>query len=1263
MKKNICISFSIFLGITGYCQLSPNMENSAPLSPTTEAASKLSSIPVNFFTGVPNISVPIYSYSSSTNGLSLGISIDYFSGGTQVAESPTTVGLNWFLSAGGEIARTVRGMPDDYPTYGYMYASSIPTDYRSNGDKYYYDSLDAEQDIFQFNFNGRGGQFYIGKNGQILSVPSSKLKITYTTSSSSLVAFRIITEDGVKYDFNDVESTTVTVNSPSSTFYNTGFSGSYNSAWYLSRIISPFSTDTIKFTYSSTSVNYQFGFPQVTFVRTSDGVRTTTYTPTGSNSSTITKISSIAFPDKTTVSFIYGCPYVYANNDLALSKIKIGDTTFRYGYNLNYTTTISGNSTRLLLSGVTPYTPKEYKDGYSFFYNTPFFAPLGSGGDTIQNKRDYWGYYNGANNGTNLIPQVNGYSWGANRNPNFSYATANSLHYFYLPGGGYIIYDYELNDHLPYTKDVHQITKNPTTTTQDSVTLNQVFNTKHQLVFALDTSVSRSGSAPISGTGNYILNLKSSDGSVTYLSDTLSLYDLFYLGMKTWTFNIANGNYRLDASPPASTTITGSFPINISWENRILDTTHTATTAGGLRVKKVTRKNAYDDPSISFQYLKYIRTDGKSSGFFGDIPKYDYLYGETVNNGGTTKTNYDLVSSEPVSNMNYAQGSPVGYSRVEVVEGDSSHNIGKTVYEFTDLTAINTNIFTPTFPYAPNNMRDWGLGLPKKISVYDSAGNLIKKTVTTYGYDSLLYNNTNFKSLKLGHTYTVYNGDPSNPSTPKVRTYIGQEYYASGGRIYPTSVADTLFQSNGTTNTSSKSFVYDTNYNVIKVITSYDRTRGLSLENRIYYPYNYIIGGAIGKLRDSSIIAVPVASESWITGDSNPRILSGTITAFKQLTQGYIKPDTLFILQSNKPIGQSTIGNFDSSKLNRNYTYFKAQTSFPAYDSKANPLQVSNLISGQNSSVIMDYNQNYAVAKISNAANSDVAYTSFEADGSGNWTIASATRDTAAITGKQGYNLSNGNITKSSLNTSLTYILTLWAKTTTSITVNGSSVTSYISQVNNWNLYSLTLSGISSITISGSGVIDELRLHPKDANMVSNTYTPLIGTTATTGANNTIVYNEYDNLNRIKLIRDRNKNILKRYDYSDSAMSITVNPIFADSLKVCSGGSGHYYWFYEDVNPFSDTYGCGFTGGSGTDCVTCPFTCTGEGYKLINCVCELGQRCNTSTTYMKIWDNGCSCWVWKWRCIYHYIWSDGSTSSDYTEYNNSACYIGACGGS
>jgi YD repeat-containing protein len=111
-----------------------------------------------------------------------------------------------------------------------------------------------------------------------------------------------------------------------------------------------------------------------------------------------------------------------------------------------------------------------------------------------------------------------------------------------------------------------------------------------------------------------------------------------------------------------------------------------------------------------------------------------------------------------------------------------------------------------------------------------------------------------------------------------------------------------------------------------------------------------------------------------------------------------------------------------------------------------------------------------------------------------------------------------------------TYIVTLWG-TTNGARVNGALPGRTGATANGYTLYEWAVSGSTQITISGSGSIDELRLHPQDALMNTYTYQPLLGLTAQTDASNNIVYYEYDALGRLKLARDRNRNILKQYKY------------------------------------------------------------------------------------------------------------------------------------
>jgi hypothetical protein len=1295
----LCCAFNFYASAQA-----PNVGNFTPQTGTTGQGSKLGSVPVNIFTGVPVVGVPLYSYQNNAGDLGWNLSLSYFAGGMQVAQSATNVGLGWFLNATGSVSRTVRGVPDDLPT-GYINTLALPTDFRSSGDNYYDDITDAQQDIFQFNCNGRSGKFVISKDHIVLAQEISKLKIAYTTDANNAInSFKITTENGLVYDFSTLETSSIS----NVTDFTSGYANTnYTSAWYLTKLSTVFGLDSIKFNYTIKLDTSNIGYPQTTFVKNSDGSRPYTYTPTAKQTTNAARLSSIVFPNGNTVGFEYGnvtynvvtspTNQTYATGEKLLKAIKISDTTFRYGYQLNYKTdyqyrvpyACSGqepcfytysDASEAFLTSVIPYTPKGKNLGYRFGYNQP--TSLDSA--KVYYQKDYWGFYNKASlsNPPNLFPLTNGYTWGTNRNPNINYAKAGALMEFNLPDGGYISYQYELNDHYPYTKTPNTVAINAATaTTQNTITLNQVFNTKHLLSFNVSSTLARIGSAPVGGSRIITCNIKNVAGTITYATTSFSLYDLFYLGIKNWSFNVPNGSYMLQTQLSAGTSVTtGNYPINITWENKQIDNTINAVTAGGLRVKRLMRRAVSDDPiNATIEEFKYITADGKSSGFLGDIPKYDYPYKEIVNG---TAIDYTAVSSEPINNQDYSQGGNIGYNRVEVISGTSTHNIGKTVYEFTGLADVNSNVSTSSFPYAPQQTNDWGWGLPKKVSVYDSANTLLKRTVTNYAFDTMVYANINNKSLKLGKSATQFAG-----TTPTAKTYLAQEFYPTAGRVYPTAVYDTIFQRDGTINDSYKTFVYDSNYNVKKMTTGYDKTRGLQLETRLYYPYNYKIflpksgvpGRYLSIINTLGIITPVVSSEAWIIGDGNPRLLSNNITDYRTI-YSTIKPLTAYAIQTNKPIPVGVIGNFDSSKLIRDTNYIKQQQQFLLYDTSGNLLQSTSPITNQSSSAIMDYNKQYTTAKISNAAYNDVAYTSFESDGSGNWIIPSTMRDgSIALTGKKSYALSSGNITTLNfLNTGITYLVTVWSKTNANtFFINGGYTISPITEHNGWSLYSKEISNASSITISGNGLIDELRLHPKDANMATNTYEPMVGVTSSTDANNNVTYYEYDTLNRVNLIRDRDRNIIKKYQYAkDKPIPVYYPPHWVpcnycvpDPVGV---GASCIEWhtdctrdsIFVDDNPLSDSFNLKkHIAFGGVNICICPyinnFPPTAK-YKTVNGICEIGVRVNTSTVRFKV-VSATSVVTWMWYCTYHYLWSDGSVSIDFSETNANPCGLGIAG--
>jgi hypothetical protein len=184
------------------------------------------------------------------------------------------------------------------------------------------------------------------------------------------------------------------------------------------------------------------------------------------------------------------------------------------------------------------------------------------------------------------------------------------------------------------------------------------------------------------------------------------------------------------------------------------------------------------------------------------------------------------------------------------------------------------------------------------------------------------------------------------------------------------------------------------------------------------------------------------------------------------------------------------------------------------------------------------YANQYPIATVSNASEVAIAYTSFEEGALGGFTIASTVRNAAnAFTGKQTYTLTSGAISKTGLPAGKEYLLTYFTKNTSGATVlaNGTVAiggTLLFTTTNGWRCYQHVLpTTTTSVTISGTIIIDELRLHPKEAQMTSYTYTLLLGITSSNTNNSRINFFEYDALQRLKLVRDLDGNIVKKTDY------------------------------------------------------------------------------------------------------------------------------------
>lgn len=232
-----------------------------PPSPTAYELGKYGQIPVGYFTGTPNISVPLYNYKAGQ--LSVPITLSYNSNGIKVDEIETIVGLGWSLNIGGVITRIVRDDPDEdsyqfYPENEIHEAgtySEMAMDYFISATV---DGMDSESDLYMFNFNGYVGKFVYDNNKKILIMPHQNLKIVAYCNNSNEINYEITSTDGIRYIFSEVEkthyfreltNTTDDLNVPLIT------------AWYLTRIIHP-SGDEIIFTYEPHEYAYSSSISQ-----------------------------------------------------------------------------------------------------------------------------------------------------------------------------------------------------------------------------------------------------------------------------------------------------------------------------------------------------------------------------------------------------------------------------------------------------------------------------------------------------------------------------------------------------------------------------------------------------------------------------------------------------------------------------------------------------------------------------------------------------------------------------------------------------------------------------------------------------------------------------------------------------------------------------------------------------------------------------------------------------------------------------------------
>jgi YD repeat-containing protein len=1078
MKKYCLLIIATFISIYLKSQDLDKFHEVIPPSPTVAALMKFTDIPVSYNTGIPNITVPIWTMKGKQ--LNLPISLSYHASGIKVNQMASWVGLGWALNAGGSIARIKKGNFDEHPQEGYWKTIENYNGSRSgdNFNETWIDDnkfelllkgLDTEPDIFSFNFMGYSGHFVIDADftgapteQNVHTIPYMDLKITPIINDDRISGFEIVSPDGTIYRFGGILATEYT-----QVYYTLSADDGYNSAWHLTEVVSP-NKERLVLEYSNDNFDSHgsYSFSQYTILGSGDmhwwvnngfepEVKTSSSMQHGLTKK-LNKITLFSREDNLIESVEFGADKDRLDlaNCLKLNRITISDAnnnllkSFAFDYSYFHSGGPESRNYRLRLDSLIEEGQNNKKlPPYLFDYYLDDLPPINS------LEQDLYGFYNAQSN-PHLVPGGffdERYLSGANREPNPAVVSNALLKEITYPTGGSTRFTYEMNDYHSATEyqldTLKAFADHPGTFDETVVATREIYTThpQHILIklnlpndyfyFRLtNLTTNQTGGFLCKETTETLFELNEGDH---YRFELISFYtdDDNPSGLYCPIEEVKLLQDVID-DPPAYFSII--YELNeISSKRQI----------GGARIKQI---DYYTDKLVKSKQYNYTDpTTGYSSGvLYNNKPVFHYYieHLKFENMGpyqlpGPHTASFLVRSSNNLSSPVLGINPHVVYKNVSVVDikyneqFNIAGNNGKTEYQYN----YNIENAAGTYPYGGIKNSEWKYGNMTKFSQLNSSGDTTNYTISEYQEQS--FDSPKFFQL-LGFKLAWE------------KRFLGefeQDYYSVDGITYDkvvhktyainTNVLNKITENNAqfdlSTNqkvTSSNKLKYDIQYNFVKKQTQY-LSNGDSIRTYFYYPFDVPypddVTAPFDDMVSRNIIQTPLKTETY----RNLKKISGVSIDYRY-SDSLILPSIQKVLE-----GES----------------YKEKMIYSLFDVQGNLLWYHKL-DGVNTSIYWGYNKRYPVAKIIGASYPQIS--SYQ-------TLFDELDDTEDLN-------------------------------------------------------------------STNALIREAL---KDFQVTTYTYKESVGIETQTDPNGKTTYYEYDDFGRLKLIRDHDRNIIKKYAYEYQAGS------------------------------------------------------------------------------------------------------------------------------
>jgi len=1119
-----------------------------PASPTAAALGRYGDIPVSLFSGKPFINIPLYEIKTPNH--SLNIAMTYDASGTKANEDASWVGLGWSLLSGGVITRTIMQKDDlNDSERGFHYAFPLPTviDWTTRG-SYFNDAYtgytDVEPDIFSYNFCGKTGRFVMGKNHDgtpIFLDKKNNLKISYFDHT-----WTITDGLGYKYYFSTAEQADNyyyisygNAVSISGLHYSTGLGTGQltpddarsTSAWYLDSIVAQ-TGEVLKFTYimgsSLSAVNTSESHYRTLEHQPGTCGGTSTFPGALINHTTrsysrqdITNVylKKIEFLNGSVEFSLAGRSDIetVSSSPLKLDSIIVknsnGARVKSFAFYHSYFNSADIHGRLKLDSIVETGNLGERLSPHTFSYYNPNSLPPKN-----TNSIDHWGYWNGAGN-----PSILSYSFLLNAFGQLQAATpygsrdADETHNYPVngvlskityPTGGSSVFEYELHEYGSLSGDQayktifkdtsaynfpHSPLPSPDVIEFTIPHINGVSGIPIDITCIYQNLINEnlpdSGQA---GTTVALLQQIDDNGNVLntkYSYSTENIHELNGTDFKSMF--VSAGKYRITVF----TSTEWYYRLKVGWLGRDSLSTRKG---GGIRIKMVKNIGLAGYSDTEKRYV-YNDDQNKTTGLLLKTPKYDarfWIYAEAEDIFTPCQYRMDLYTiraSNIFPSGLSASSEIVGYRRVIELDGSTGQN-GKTIYYYNC-----SSDYTPDFPGVPSTNNPLNGNLDS-VLVYNRFGTLLKKT--TYKYQVKEVNA--LTGVKL---YAI----PSDvvPSPGNAYEALFYDNYSRWSTLEEET--ETLYSDNNVV-TTTRRYSYDNNKHRQVTKEKFVKSIGDTLITKFKRPDDYAVTGGnsfVEQMRDKHIISPVVEQQTLLKKGSTQTLVSGVFMGFSKFNNQYFKPSVIYTVEPATPLTDTTESSFLTAGQPVIHPNYKESVFFNSYNSSGN-LTNSNKANDIPESYIWGYNGQYPIASVTNGSVKDIFHTSFE-ETEGNSADGDAKTGKRSKTGGYVKNLTNL--------TAGRYVLSYWQK-------SGSNW-SYVEDNN------VVVSGTSyQVNISNNLQVDEVRFYPFTAQMTTYTYDPLKGITSQCDVDNHITYYEYDGFGRLVVVRDQDRNIIKRICYN-----------------------------------------------------------------------------------------------------------------------------------